>query len=123
MTAARSEQKQDAAAYRAMALEYQRLCAEHPHRKRCINARDAGLRAFGISLVDLLSDSRKHHIASPRMKIMAATVVLTGVNHSAVGREFERWQSTVSHAVSLYGDDVRRALKGFPTRNGEMIAS
>ncbi|MCA1452176.1 hypothetical protein I6F35_02965 [Bradyrhizobium sp. BRP22] len=105
-----SEHKQDAAAYRAMALEYQRRCADSPQISRYILARNAGLRAFNVSLADVLSDCRKQHIAQPRMKIMAATVVLTGGSHSGVGRVFNRWQSTVAHAVSLYGESVRRVL-------------
>jgi hypothetical protein len=45
------------------------------------------------------------------MKIMAAVVILTDGNQSAVGRVFNRWQSTINHAVQTYGDEIRQAIR------------
>jgi len=111
MLAVSNQRAKDAAAYREMASEYDRLSAGDPQRSQYVIARNAGLRAFKVSLADVLSDSRKAHIAQPRMKIMAAVVILTDGNQSAVGRAFNRWQSTINHVVELYGDQVRQALR------------
>jgi hypothetical protein len=112
MLAASNPRAKDAAAYREMVAEFRRLVASQPQRSRYLVARDAGLHAFGVSLADVMSDSRKAEIAQPRMKIMAAVMILTGNNRSAVGRTFNRWPESINHAVELFGEDVRQALRG-----------
>src|SRR5215831_11011459 len=110
MLVAPNQRAQDAAAYRQMAAEYYRVSSAHPHRNRHIAARDAGLRAFRLSLADALSDCRAQNVAQARMKLMAAVTILTDGNRAAVGRTFKRWRSTVNHAMKLFEDDVREAL-------------
>ena len=109
MLVAPNQRAQDAAAYRQMAAEYYRVSSAHPHRNRHIAARDAGLRAFRLSLA-ALSDCRAQNVAQARMKLMAAVTILTDGNRAAVGRTFKRWRSTVNHAMKLFEDDIREAL-------------
>jgi hypothetical protein len=111
MLAVSNQRAKDATAYREMAAEFHRLSAKDPQRSRYVIARDCGLRAFGISLADALSDSRKADITQPRMKIMAAVAILTDGNRSAAGRVFNRWPRSINHAVELFEDEIRQALR------------
>lgn len=106
------ERECDSDAYQEMAAQYRRLCADHPQNSRFLIARDVGCKAFNISLADLLSGTRSPPISRPRMKIMACAAALVGdSNYPSLARAFHRRaHSTIWHAATMYGSDVRRAL-------------
>jgi hypothetical protein len=111
MLAVSNQHAEDADAYREIALDFYRLCEADPQKSRYIVARNAALRVFGLTLTEALSDSRKGDIQWFRMKAVAVTVILTDGNRSAVGRVFNKWPSTVKHAVAVYGDEINQALR------------
>jgi chromosomal replication initiation ATPase DnaA len=111
MLAVSNQRSEDAAAYREIASEFYRVCADDPQRSRYILARNAALHVFDITLADALSDSRKQDMPQLRMKVMAVTAILTDGNRAAVGRVFNKWRTTISHAVALYGDEIQQAIR------------
>jgi hypothetical protein len=59
----------------------------------------------GITLEEMLSDSRASVFAEPRMRAMARAVVETGKTRQVIGRAFGRDHSTVSHAYRKFRGD------------------
>jgi chromosomal replication initiation ATPase DnaA len=111
MLAVSNQRAEDASAYREIASEFYRVTASDPQRSRYIIARNAALRVFGITVTDALSDSRKQDISQFRMKAMATVAILTDGNRSAVGRVFNKWPTTINHAVAVFGDEINQALR------------
>jgi chromosomal replication initiation ATPase DnaA len=111
MLAVSNQRAEDASAYREIASDFYRVTASDPQRSQYIVARNAALRVFGVALNDALSDSRKQDISQLRMKAMAVTAILTDGNRSAVGRVFNKWPTTINHAVTVFGDEINQALR------------
>jgi chromosomal replication initiation ATPase DnaA len=104
---------EDIACLRTMEAEYQRLTIQHPLIKRALLARNAGARAFGIAIDDLISASRKPNVTERRMLLMAAIklALLPNVSMNVIGQAFgARDHSTVINAVNRYRLVVTQAM-------------
>jgi chromosomal replication initiation ATPase DnaA len=98
---------------RLMETEYRRLTIQHPLIKRALLARNAGARAFGIDIDDLISSSRKPDVTERRMLLMAAIklLLLPNVSMNSIGQTFgARDHSTVINAVNRYRLAVTQAM-------------
>jgi chromosomal replication initiation ATPase DnaA len=105
---------EDIECLRVMEAEYQRLTIQHPLIKRALLARNAGARAFGIDIDDLISASRKRpSVTERRMLLMAAIKLslLPNISMATIGQAFgARDHSTVTYAVNRYRLAVTQAM-------------
>jgi chromosomal replication initiator protein len=56
-------------------------------------------KEYGISVVDMISKSRKHNVVRPRQIAMYLSRKYTDQTLQAIGRSFNRYHATAMHAV------------------------
>jgi chromosomal replication initiation ATPase DnaA len=105
---------EDIACLRVMEAEYQRLTIQHPLIKRALLARNAGARAFGIEVDDLISSSRKATVTERRMLLMAAVrIIVPTASMDLIGRTFgDRDHTSVINAMNRYRLAITQAMRG-----------
>lgn len=111
MSAAELEEElSDGKRYVKMALHYRRLRRDYPSLNHALAARNAGAVAFDVTVEQLVSASRRKPLTLIRMKVLAATLLLTKLPPSHVSRAFRRSRTNVIYARRRYGKDIRAAL-------------
>lgn len=109
----------DSERYRWMFHEFNSICAKRPLNNRCAVARDVGAKAFDISLEELATSRRLLYSKShKRQKIIAFTLLVSGISARAVAAAFGLRHSTCQFALKKYGPRIQRVIDECQAQQG-----
>jgi chromosomal replication initiation ATPase DnaA len=90
--------------------EFDRRTAAMPGIKRSDVLRDVMLRAFGLSLSELASRSRKAKLSERRQQFACLMRLLTNTSYEKIGVMIDRDHATVMPAVRKHRDQFERLI-------------
>jgi len=72
--------------------------------------KDTVSKEYGISVVDMISKSRKHNVVRPRQVAMYLSRKYTDQTLQAIGRSFNRYHATAMHAVGCIEKSMKEEV-------------